>query len=166
MKTKKDLVESMVKIGVTNVTLPAKEGLRSAPLAIDLSERIESTEAYAPALTSNLSATNDSAEFFTYKYAERATRDGTIPTTEELKGVCVKEMNENHSDKLQCDVQKLLKANGHTWLWTPPYCPWLQPIETFWAHGKNHAASKNRNGEHSPLSPPAMLSRCVAQVAR
>ena len=43
-----------------------------------------------------------------------------IPTTEELKGVCVKEMNENHSDKLQCDVQKLLKANGHTWLWTPP----------------------------------------------
>ena len=79
---------------------------------------------------------------------------------------CIARRNENHSDKLQCDVQKLLKANSHTWLWTPPYCPWLQPIETFWAHGKNHAASKNRNGEHSPLSPPAMLSRCVAQAAR
>ena len=63
--------------------------------------------------------------------------------------MCVKEMNENHSHLLQCDVQKILKEAGHTWLWTPPYCPWLQPIETFWAHGKNHAASKNRNGAHS-----------------
>jgi hypothetical protein len=153
MKTKKDLIENMIKVGVTQVTLPAKEGLRSAPNAIDLSERIDSTEAYAPAVTSNLSAANDSAEFFKYKYAERATRDGMIPTTEELKGVCVKEMNDNHQDKLQCDVQKLLKENGHTWLWTPAYCPWLQPIETFWAHGKNYAASKNRNGEHS--------ARCV-----
>jgi hypothetical protein len=103
-------------------------------------------EAYAPAVSSNLSATDGSASFFKYKYAERATRDGTIPTTEELKGLCVKEMNENHKEKLQCDVQKILKEAGHTWLWTPPYCPWLQPIETFWAHGKNRAASKNRNG--------------------
>jgi len=86
---------------------------------------------------------------FKYKCAERATRDGKIPTTEELKGACVKEMNDNHQDLLQCDVQKILKAAGHTWLWTPPYCPWLQPIETFWAHGKNRAASKNRNGAHS-----------------
>ena len=149
MKTKKDLVEQMVKIDVTKVTLPAKAGLRSAPLDIDLSERIEQSEAYAPAVSSNLSASDESASFFKYKYAERATRDGTIPTTEELKGVCVKEMNANHSHLLQCDVQKILKEAGHTWLWTPPYCPWLQPIETFWAHGKNHAASKNRNGAHS-----------------
>ena len=25
-------------------------------------------------------------------------------------------------------------------LWTPPYCPELQPIELFWAAGKNHVA--------------------------
>ena len=149
MKTKKDLIESMVKIGVNKVTLPVKVGLRDTPLDIDLSERINLTEAYAPAVTSSLSATDESASFFKYKCAERATRDGKIPTTEELKGACVKEMNDNHQDLLQCDVQKILKAAGHTSLWTPPYCPWLQPIETFWAHGKNRAASKNRNGAHS-----------------
>ena len=98
----------------------AKAGLRSAPLDIDLSERIEQSEAYAPAVSSNLSASDESASFFKYKYAERATRDGTIPTTEELKGVCVKEMNANHSHLLQCDVQKILKEAGHTWLWTRP----------------------------------------------
>ena len=139
----------MVKIRVTKLTLPVKAGLRTTPLNIDLSERIDVTEGYAPAVSTNLSASDDSASFFKYKYAERATRDGTIPTTEELKGVCVKEMTENHPEKLHCDVQKILKEAGHTWLWTPPYCPWLQPIETFWAHGKNHAASKNRNGAHS-----------------
>ena len=161
MKTKKDLIESMVEIGVTKITLPSKPGLRDADIDIDLSERIDTTEAYAPAVNSNLSATDESASFFKYKYAERASRDGTIPTTEELKGLCVKEMNENHKEKLQCDVQKILKEAGHTWLWTPPYCPWLQPIETFWAHGKNHAASKNRNGSKSLPSFIFVYTHCL-----
>ena len=64
MKTKKDLIESMVKIGVNKVTLPVKVGLRDTPLDIDLSERINLTEAYAPAVTSSLSATDESASFF------------------------------------------------------------------------------------------------------
>ena len=31
-------------------------------------------------------------------------------------------------------------------MWTPPYCPDLQPIETFWGCGKNHVASRFVNG--------------------
>ena len=30
-------------------------------------------------------------------------------------------------------------------LWTPPYCPELQPIELFWAAGKNNVALKYKN---------------------
>jgi hypothetical protein len=63
IKTKKDLIESVVKIR-TKATLLAKEGLRSAPLAINLCERTDSTEAYAPTPTSNLSVANGSAKFF------------------------------------------------------------------------------------------------------
>ena len=146
MKTKKDLIEAMVGVGVKKVTLPVKEGVRTSPLEIDLSDTINVTASYKPTTDTALTATDTSAEFFEWKYAASATKDGTIPTVPELKSVCVLEMNENHRDKLQCDVRKLLTSNGHTWLWTPPYCPWLQPIETFWAHGKNHAAAKNRNG--------------------
>jgi hypothetical protein len=43
-------------------------------------------------------------------------------------------------ERLECKVESLLKLNGHEILWTPPYCPDLQPIELFWAAGKNHAA--------------------------
>ena len=35
---------------------------------------------------------------------------------------------------------------GHDVLWTPPYCPDLQPIETFWAIGKNNVASEFYDG--------------------
>ena len=33
-----------------------------------------------------------------------------------------------------------MKDNGFDVLWTPPYTPDLQPIETFWAIGKNRVA--------------------------
>jgi hypothetical protein len=39
-----------------------------------------------------------------------------------------------------------LKDKGHSILWTPPYSPDLQPIELFWAAGKNHARMFARNG--------------------
>ena len=33
-----------------------------------------------------------------------------------------------------------MAQRGHKILWTPPCCPKVQPIETFWAAGKNHIA--------------------------
>ena len=41
---------------------------------------------------------------------------------------------------LECKIEKYLQDRGHKVLWTPPYCPDMQPIETFWAFGKNHVA--------------------------
>ena len=37
-------------------------------------------------------------------------------------------MREKKSPKVQCKVENMLRAAGHRWLWTPPYCPWLQPV--------------------------------------
>lgn len=48
MKTKKDLIEAMVGVGVKKVTLPVKEGVRTSPLEIDLSEKINVTASYKP----------------------------------------------------------------------------------------------------------------------
>jgi hypothetical protein len=133
MKNKADLCREMEKVGLKKLTLPVKEGLRSVPLEIDITEKLDETRPNAPADTGGFTSTDENRDGTIYKYAGRATKDGKVPTIEELKGVCVKELNENHKEKLQCDVQKKLQFMGHSWIWTPAYCPWLQPIETFWA---------------------------------
>ena len=40
-----------------------------------------------------------------------------------------------------------VKREGGEVLFTPPYCPDLQPIELFWAAGKNWA--RENNTDHS-----------------
>ena len=105
--------------------------------------KLGETRPNAPADTGGFTSAEENRGGNVYKYAARATRDGKIPTIEKLKGVCVKELNENHKEKLQCDVQKKLKAMGHSWIWAPAYCPWLQPIETFWAGEKNRGLHWN-----------------------
>ena len=50
-------------------------------------------------------------------------------------------IKETNSKLLDYKVKAFLRDNGgHKILWTPPYCPELQPIELFWAAGKNHVA--------------------------
>jgi transposase len=63
-----------------------------------------------------------------------------VANTQELKVAFVTFLKENRPDLLECKVEKFLHEHGHKVLWTPPYCPELQPIEMFWAAGKNHAA--------------------------
>jgi hypothetical protein len=63
-----------------------------------------------------------------------------VANAAELKVAFVTYVKENKPDLLECQVKKRLKEGGHRVLWTPPYCPELQPIELFWAAGKNHAA--------------------------
>ena len=58
-------------------------------------------------------------------------------------------------EKLECNLQKFLRSIGAEWLWTPAYCPWLQPIETFWAGGKNQCA---------PLLLPLALACAVRET--
>ena len=66
-----------------------------------------------------------------------------IPTVAELKIAVVEYLHDNQPHLLDCKVEQLLRDRGHKIIWTPPYTPDLQPIEMFWAGGKNHAASKS-----------------------
>jgi hypothetical protein len=63
-----------------------------------------------------------------------------ILNVQELKITIVNWLKENNPELLECKIEKFLKDRGHEILWTPPYCPDLQPIELFWAAGKNHCA--------------------------
>ena len=38
------------------------------------------------------------------------------------------------------EIEEILKEEDRDILWTPPYCPELQPIKFFWAVRKNHVA--------------------------
>jgi transposase len=63
-----------------------------------------------------------------------------IPTVDQLKTSFVTYLAENHPNLLECKVEAKLREHDYEVLWTPPYCPDAQPIELFWASGKNHAA--------------------------
>ena len=56
---------------------------------------------------------------------------------------CLPEMveREKNPQKLECRFKSQMKEEGYRILWTPPYCPKLQPIEIFWGNGKNHVAN-------------------------
>ena len=49
-------------------------------------------------------------------------------------------IQENDPTLLACNVETYLHDLGHEILWNPLYAPKLQPIELFWAAGKNHVA--------------------------
>jgi hypothetical protein len=68
------------------------------------------------------------------------------PTAMEFKEAVVRYLKDNKPELLECKVEKYLCDLGHSILWTPPYSPDLQPIELFWAAGKNHAAEMNYSG--------------------
>ena len=63
-----------------------------------------------------------------------------VPNVSELRLGMIKYFQENKPELLECKVERSLHDRGHEVLWTPPYCPDLQPIELFWAAGRNHAA--------------------------
>jgi hypothetical protein len=64
---------------------------------------------------------------------------------QELKIAYVNWLRENKPERLECKVERYLKDRGHRILWTPPYCPQLQPIELYWAAGKNYVANYHTN---------------------
>jgi hypothetical protein len=69
-----------------------------------------------------------------------------VPSISELKEGLVEYFQEKNPGMLECKFEKYMRELGHMILWTPPYTPALQPIELFWAAGKNHVASKYYNG--------------------
>jgi hypothetical protein len=80
------------------------------------------------------------------KQTANSTTRPRVATVEELKTSYMLWLKLNKPEKLECKVEKLLNERGYEILWTPPYCPDLQPIELFWAAGKNYAASLYYHG--------------------
>ena len=79
----------------------------------------------------------------------RATASRSCPFTpskQELQLAVVSWMKEEKPELLACQVEQHLQERGHEVLWTPPHCAQLQPIELFWAAGKNYAADHCWNG--------------------
>ena len=68
-----------------------------------------------------------------------------VANTHELKVAYLRWLKENTPEKLECKFEARMKEEGYKILWTPPYCPKLQPIEVFWANGKNHVADMYDN---------------------
>ena len=63
-----------------------------------------------------------------------------IGNVQELKIALLTYLKEERPELLECKVEKALRECGHRVLWLPLYCPELNPIELFWAAGKNHVA--------------------------
>ena len=69
-----------------------------------------------------------------------------VPTLDELQIAMVRYMKEFRKELLECEIEAFMKSKGHIILWTPPYCYELQPMELYWATGKNHAADLSFQG--------------------
>ena len=63
------------------------------------------------------------------------------PTLEELRAELKRYLTE-HRDINRTEVSKLMEANGHQLIYTPPYLPGVQPIERLWTYVKNYVASQ------------------------
>ena len=69
-----------------------------------------------------------------------------VASLDELKISFLNWMKDNKPEFLARKVEKYVHGLGHEILWTPPYAPKLQPIELFWAAGKNHVALQHHYG--------------------
>jgi hypothetical protein len=85
-------------------------------------------------------------EFDPEVFCQRASNNKPfLPSVAEIKTGIVEYFKENKPEMLECKFEQYMSERGHMILWTPPYSPDLQPIELFWAAGKNHAARYYHN---------------------
>ena len=76
---------------------------------------------------------------------------------EELRPAALRWFQMNKKEMLESDlVRKFRKEEWHV-LFTPPYCPDLQPIELFWAAGKNWARYLNTEHRRS-------IEKCIEDL--
>ena len=60
-----------------------------------------------------------------------------VPMLKELLLAFMAYLRDNKPELIECKVEKALRDEGFSVLWTPPYTPDLQPIEMFWDIAKN-----------------------------
>mmetsp|Transcript_6327 Transcript_6327/g.24616 ORF Transcript_6327/g.24616 Transcript_6327/m.24616 type:complete len:378 (-) Transcript_6327:2-1135(-) len=64
----------------------------------------------------------------------------TCPTSLELKDATVRWLRAHKPHKMKSMAVRAIEEVGGRVIWLPPYCPFFNAIETFWAIGKNRAA--------------------------
>ena len=132
--SKKPLVDLMVTHEVQYIELP-----------ITSQSRLD--------LLDNHPEADDRGEFIQVPFVpeEQLRRAGTAApvtaTLQELKVCFVLYLQKNKPNLLTCKVENVMRREGYEILWTPPYAPELQPIELFWAAGKNHVALNHVQGQ-------------------
>lgn len=89
--------------------------------------------------------------------SKRSTRTHWTPQKEELVASSYLWIKENRPDVIQSRLLTCLERNKHTAIFTPPYCPDLQPIEEFWGAGKNYARLVN-------LEHKRAISKCIEDI--
>ena len=130
--TKCEVVQLMVKHGVDYVDLPMTSSSR-----IELaSEEDDLEDLGVEDLEDRLRIKFDPV----HQVQRACLKKPTVGSLEELKISLITYLKTNKPELLECRVETMLGERGHQVLWTPPYCPELQPIELFWAAGKNHVA--------------------------
>jgi hypothetical protein len=91
-------------------------------------------------------------------FGKATKRNPMVPTSDELRLGIIKWLESNNKQVLECKIERTLKEKGHKVLWLPPYSPELQPIELFWAGGKNFVANNMRFG--MSMKEVVYLLRC------
>ena len=127
--SKKQVIELMVKHEVEWIELPMNDIQMQHLETLDEDSRNEIDRGETIQI-----------DFDPHLQSERAGRNPFIGNCDELKVSFVNYLREEKPELLACKVESVLRERGHEILWTPPYCPDLQPIELFWATGKNHVA--------------------------
>jgi transposase len=82
-----------------------------------------------------------------FQAAEFNKKAPTGPYASELKEYLQRHVQREYPELLKSEVEALFEEEGYSLLFTPPYSPRLQPIELFWAGGKNHVARLYNPGQ-------------------
>ena len=69
----------------------------------------------------------------------KSSKKNGIPDASQLRAATLAWFQKERPDMCKPRLVVDFEAKGWHVLFTPPYCPELQPIELFWAAGKNHA---------------------------
>jgi hypothetical protein len=69
-------------------------------------------------------------------------REGGPPSKEDLLAA-VDQWLEEHPDHNRTVVEQLMDDAGHSMIFTPPFCPEVQPIELLWAKVKRYVADRS-----------------------
>ena len=105
-----------------------------------------------------------------------ASKKNELPTSDELQAATLRWFQHNKPDMCQAKLVVDFEVCGWIVLFTPPYCADLQPIELWWAAGKNWARAHHcgqsqslevvvkhlregwyGNAEHPPANPAGMV---------